>query len=37
MAERLIRMASIVAHSAMGECERANAAVKALMEGVTMP
>jgi hypothetical protein len=37
MAERLIRMASIVAHSAMGERDKADSAVKALMEGVTMP
>jgi hypothetical protein len=37
MAERLIRMASIVAHSAMGERAKADSAVKALMEGVAMP
>ena len=34
---RPVRMASIVAHSAMGERDRAGAAVKALMDGVTMP
>ena len=37
VAERLVRMASIVAHTAMGERDKADAAVKALMEGVTTP
>jgi hypothetical protein len=34
MAERLVRKASIVAHSAMGERDNAHAAVKALMTAI---
>ena len=37
VAERLVRMASVEAYRAMGERDKADAAVKALMEGVTTP
>ena len=36
-AERLARMASVETHRAMGERDKADAAAKALMEGVTTP